>query len=112
MSAPLDEHGAFLELLVKSSKKIRKQLINNASEGEILVIVECFLNIKQFENQLKQCKIKLKFFEKQIKKKKFSVTKIKKLFVKYSEFVASVVATILSICVYKDMDKLLTCEQQ
>jgi len=112
MSMPFEEHGAFLELLVKASPKVRKKIIQNASESEILVIIECILNVKQFETQLKRCKVKLKFFEKQIKNQKFNLKKIKKLFVRYSEFVASVVASVLSVFVYKDIDQLFTCEQQ
>ena len=93
MRSALVKEGAFFRLLLKSSNKLRKIIILEATLEQIQALTEVLLNLDLCS--LKACK-KLQTVKKFLKRKKFSPRAARKFFIKNIEFVCKLVSTVLS----------------
>lgn len=93
MTSALVKEGAFFRLLLKSSNKLRKIIILEATLEQIQALTEVLLNLDLCS--LKACK-KLQTVKKFLKRKKFSPRAARKFFIKNIEFVCKLVSTVLS----------------
>ena len=93
MTTPLVNEGPFFRLLLKSSNRLRKIIILDATTDQIQALTEVLLNVDVCG--LKSCK-KLQTVKKFLKKKKFCIKAAKKFFIKNIEFVCKLVSTVLS----------------
>ena len=64
MNNIIENNSGFLELLVSVDKKLQIKLIKNAKNAEIEAILDCFVNIKPYENRFKGCSKNFEKFKK------------------------------------------------
>ena len=108
----LREHEGFLELLTTVDIKIQKKLIVKATDEEIESVLDCFANVEPFLYRLNKCKPTYNKFKKIFQKKNFTLKKARALFQRNVQFVASVVAVILSELLNRKVSTLLACQDE
>ena len=106
------KNEGFLELITVADIKIKKKLIARANEEEIESILDCFASIEPYAYRLKKCKRKFEKFKKFFKGKAFTIKKARALFQKNLQFVASVIAIVLSEILNKQINTVFGCEDE
>ena len=105
-----EDHVGFLELFVNVSPKVQVNLIKQAKDSEVEILLDCFVNIEPYEHLLRKCKPTLKLFDSAFRKKNFTVKKAKLLFSKHLKVVTAVVSTLLVERLNKELSAdLLEC---